>query len=312
MAATRADANRLANADHANLVRTSRAAHAQIEAVRKLDVDSLPDDLREVASLRLRHPTLPICRARATLPAAAHEGVGVPPAAPARRARRRLTLRLATSSSALRIASVVILDNGGSALVRRRIQTPSVATVLGCGKPEGRVVLGASPPARLRVATHRSFAAVYGWAPVRPWLDSRRKRERKASDMAKIRVGINGFGRIGRNFFRAHLERGSDFEIVAANDLGDLQTMAHLLKHDSTLGNLDVPVEVGDGVIRVGDHEIKLLLRARSRRTCRGASSASTSRSSRPASSRSARAPRSTSTPARRRSSSRRPRPIPT
>jgi cell division protein WhiA len=60
MAATRSDANRLANADHANLVRTSRAAHAQIEALRRLDVDSLPDDLHELASLRLRHPTLPI------------------------------------------------------------------------------------------------------------------------------------------------------------------------------------------------------------------------------------------------------------
>jgi cell division protein WhiA len=60
LAATRSDANRLANADHANLVRTSRAAHMQIEALRKLDVDSLPDDLHELASLRLRHPTLPI------------------------------------------------------------------------------------------------------------------------------------------------------------------------------------------------------------------------------------------------------------
>ncbi|MDX6467997.1 MAG: cell division protein WhiA [Gaiellaceae bacterium] len=60
LAATRSDANRLANADHANLVRTSRAAHAQIEALRKLDLDSLPDDLHELASLRLRNPTLPI------------------------------------------------------------------------------------------------------------------------------------------------------------------------------------------------------------------------------------------------------------
>ncbi len=77
--------------------------------------------------------------------------------------------------------------------------------------------------------------------------------------MAKTRVGINGFGRIGRNFFRAQLERDSDFEIVAANDLGDLKTMAHLLRHDSTLGNLDVPVEVGDGSIRVGDQEIAFL-----------------------------------------------------
>jgi cell division protein WhiA len=57
LAATRADANRLANADHANLVRTSRAAHAQLEALHRLDLDTLPDDLREIALLRIRHPT---------------------------------------------------------------------------------------------------------------------------------------------------------------------------------------------------------------------------------------------------------------
>jgi glyceraldehyde 3-phosphate dehydrogenase len=76
--------------------------------------------------------------------------------------------------------------------------------------------------------------------------------------MAKIRVGINGFGRIGRNFLRAQLERGGDFEIVAANDIGDTKTMAHLLKHDSVLGPLGYPVEAGDGFIRVAGHEIKL------------------------------------------------------
>jgi len=75
--------------------------------------------------------------------------------------------------------------------------------------------------------------------------------------MAKVRVGINGFGRIGRNFLRAQLERGGDFEIVAANDIGDTKTMAHLLKHDSVLGPLNVPVEAGDGVITVAGHEIK-------------------------------------------------------
>ncbi|HEY2218871.1 MAG TPA: type I glyceraldehyde-3-phosphate dehydrogenase [Gaiellaceae bacterium] len=75
--------------------------------------------------------------------------------------------------------------------------------------------------------------------------------------MAKIRVGINGFGRIGRNFLRAQLQQGGDIEIVAANDIGDTKTMAHLLKHDSVLGTLDVPVEAGDGVISVGGHEIK-------------------------------------------------------
>src|SRR5438105_7580734 len=75
--------------------------------------------------------------------------------------------------------------------------------------------------------------------------------------MAKIRVGINGFGRIGRNFLRAQLERGADFEIVAANDLGATKTMVHLLKHDSVLGAIGVPVEAGDGFIRVGGKEIK-------------------------------------------------------
>src|SRR5688500_18120656 len=74
-----------------------------------------------------------------------------------------------------------------------------------------------------------------------------------------IRVGINGFGRIGRNFFRAQLERKADIEIVAANDLGDERTMAHLLKYDSTLGPLEGEVEVRDGAIHAGGEELKLL-----------------------------------------------------
>src|SRR5579859_7377992 len=77
--------------------------------------------------------------------------------------------------------------------------------------------------------------------------------------MAKIRVGINGFGRIGRNFLRAQLERGGDFEIVAANDVGDTRTMAHLLKHDSVLGALHAEVEAGEAFIRVDGQEIKFL-----------------------------------------------------
>jgi glyceraldehyde 3-phosphate dehydrogenase len=74
-----------------------------------------------------------------------------------------------------------------------------------------------------------------------------------------IRVGINGFGRIGRNFFRAHLQRGGDFEVVAANDLGDAETMAYLLKYDSVLGPLGRKVTAGDGTITVDDQEIRLL-----------------------------------------------------
>jgi len=77
--------------------------------------------------------------------------------------------------------------------------------------------------------------------------------------MARAKVGINGFGRIGRNFFRAHLQRQGDFEVVAANDLGDAKTMAHLLKHDSVLGKLEEDVEVGDGKITVGGEELQLL-----------------------------------------------------
>ncbi len=75
--------------------------------------------------------------------------------------------------------------------------------------------------------------------------------------MAKTRVGINGFGRIGRNFYRAALERGGDFEIVAFNDLGDVATMAHLLKHDSVLGTFPEAVEVDGGSLRVGGRELR-------------------------------------------------------
>jgi len=72
-------------------------------------------------------------------------------------------------------------------------------------------------------------------------------------------VGINGFGRIGRNFFRAVAASGADIELVAANDLGDVATMAHLLKYDSVLGRLGQPVSVTSDGIKVGDHTIKIL-----------------------------------------------------
>jgi glyceraldehyde 3-phosphate dehydrogenase len=75
--------------------------------------------------------------------------------------------------------------------------------------------------------------------------------------MAKTRVGINGFGRIGRNFFRAARERDADFEIVAFNDLGDVNTMAHLLEHDSVLGRFGEEVEVEGGSLKVGGKELK-------------------------------------------------------
>ncbi|WP_255952592.1 type I glyceraldehyde-3-phosphate dehydrogenase [Streptomyces odontomachi] len=74
-----------------------------------------------------------------------------------------------------------------------------------------------------------------------------------------IRVGINGFGRIGRNFFRALLEQGADIEVVAVNDLGDTATTAHLLKYDTILGTLKQEVSHTADTITVGDKTIKVL-----------------------------------------------------
>jgi glyceraldehyde 3-phosphate dehydrogenase len=78
-----------------------------------------------------------------------------------------------------------------------------------------------------------------------------------------VRVGINGFGRIGRNFFRAvqalNSQGAADIEIVAANDLGDLKTMAHLLKYDSILGRYPEEVSVVDDGIKIGSKTLKIL-----------------------------------------------------
>ena len=73
-----------------------------------------------------------------------------------------------------------------------------------------------------------------------------------------IRVGINGFGRIGRNFFRAVRKQGVDVEIVAANDLGDVGQMAHLLKYDSVMGVLDADVSATDEGIVVDGKLLKI------------------------------------------------------
>ena len=73
------------------------------------------------------------------------------------------------------------------------------------------------------------------------------------------RVGINGFGRIGRNFFRAALEQGADIEIVAVNDLTDNKTLAHLLKYDSITGRFQGEVSYDDEGIVVDGKHIKVL-----------------------------------------------------
>ena len=124
-----------------------------------------------------------------------------------------------------------------------------------------------------------------------PAIDSKRER---GGPKSRTRVGINGFGRIGRNFLRAHFERGGDFEIVAVNDIGDTSTMAHLLKYDSVLGPVREAVETAeDGSIPSTASESEAH-RPRPDGAALGESSASTSRSSRRACSRSVRRQRRT------------------
>ncbi len=77
--------------------------------------------------------------------------------------------------------------------------------------------------------------------------------------MAAMRVGINGFGRIGRNLFRAAHEAGSDLQFVAVNDITDAATLAHLLKYDSILGRFPGQVEEREGGIAVDGTEIRVL-----------------------------------------------------
>ncbi|HEX4981043.1 MAG TPA: type I glyceraldehyde-3-phosphate dehydrogenase [Ilumatobacteraceae bacterium] len=74
-----------------------------------------------------------------------------------------------------------------------------------------------------------------------------------------VRVGINGFGRIGRSLFRAAKQSGADIDFVAVNDLGSLDTMAHLLKYDSVLGQLPGSVRATKTSIKVGDDELRVL-----------------------------------------------------
>src|SRR6266849_4054057 len=74
-----------------------------------------------------------------------------------------------------------------------------------------------------------------------------------------VKVGINGFGRIGRNIFRAALKLGADIDFVAVNDIGDAHTFAHLLKHDTTFGTLPQAVSAKDDTINVDGRSIKFL-----------------------------------------------------
>jgi glyceraldehyde 3-phosphate dehydrogenase len=93
-----------------------------------------------------------------------------------------------------------------------------------------------------------------------PWVaetDDLRPHSAKEMEPVTIRVGINGFGRIGRNFFRALLASGADVQLVGFNDLGDVKTIGHLLKYDSVLGRLGQEVKITEDELVVGPHTIK-------------------------------------------------------
>jgi glyceraldehyde 3-phosphate dehydrogenase len=81
----------------------------------------------------------------------------------------------------------------------------------------------------------------------------------KKGKLMTVKVGINGFGRIGRNYLRAEMAKGTDLEIVAVNDLSDPKALAHLLKYDSVTGRLDAEIRVEGQMIIVGDYKIRVL-----------------------------------------------------
>ena len=92
-----------------------------------------------------------------------------------------------------------------------------------------------------------------------------------------VKAGINGFGRIGRNVFRAAHARGADIDWVGVNDITDTKTLAHLLKYDSILGPFPGTVEATDDGLVVDGDELQGVRRARPRARCPGATSAPTS-----------------------------------
>src|ERR1700728_1554560 len=105
------------------------------------------------------------------------------------------------------------------------------------------------------------------WCTARPnwrrrcpvcWHSRRDRRPRGRDDMT-VRVGINGFGRIGRNFLRAVLASGADVDVVGVNDLTSPETLAHLLRYDSTQGRMPVPVDVEGSDLLVGERHRRVM-----------------------------------------------------
>ena len=138
------------------------------------------------------------------------------------------------------------------------------------GRPVGAACGHSARTARADVPRSCAADTVMPSSPSATWAPSLDRSRRGQHDPAAeipmrrathvtVRVGINGFGRIGRNFWRAADSLDHDIEIVAVNDLTDTKTLAHLLKYDSIMGKLPYEVTAGDGVITVDGKDIKVL-----------------------------------------------------
>ena len=228
--ATRARANRLANADHANLVRTARAAHRQAHAVRDLVAagrfEKLPPRLREAARAAAAAPVALAARARRQMPPAgrpkprstgASRGWSSCPACELQAA----SIRLRRSCDRRPVLSILGRAGPRSSDGGFRPRPPSRSSARQTGEGDRPRSFLSGPPYPGEVLTlpgpRRATEQVRlaGGGLLRRV--NARGGTRTGGGMA-LKVGINGFGRIGRNFVRAHVDRGGKFDIVAVND----------------------------------------------------------------------------------------------
>ena len=218
----------------------------------------LSDPLREAADLRIAAPVAVAGRARAPAPEPVVAGRAAPAAPRARAARghRRSRARHRAGRRGSSEDDLPLRLNRASDRGAGRGLDPAPAST---DPPRGVCTFRSGGSVEiLNAPASRSAQIARGRGRRRDALvDSARRRD-QGRDMA-ARVGINGFGRIGRNFFRAAVQRDADFEIVAANDLGDVKTMAHLLEYDSMLGRLAAVSRPATGASRAAGRELKLL-----------------------------------------------------
>ena len=247
----RATANRLANFDDANLRRSARAAvaaGARVERALEILGDDVPDHLRDAGELRLKHKQASLEElGQLADPVMTKDAV-------AGRIRRLLAMadKRAQDTRHPRHRGQPHAGHARRLGSRSTLHAPSRhvgpplshAGQRGPGIPAYRPV---SPRVRSGV-TKGSLS-----------MESAKGSALRRHPAVTVRVGINGFGRIGRNFFRAAVASGADIEIVGVNDLTDNKTLAHLLKYDSILGRLRRRGQLSDDEISVDGKSFKAL-----------------------------------------------------